>query len=351
MKNHIYALSVVALVLSACTEQEIDKDKAGRISSDDYEVSTYVGGTRGDENGDRQTAKIYSPSQIAVDKNGNLFFTDSHNYKIKKIDLNGNVTTVAGRVEGYAEGPALEAKFIYPWGIAIDNDGTLFVSDSNRVRKITTAGIVSTIAGTATAGYADGTGEDARFNTPAGLALDGDGNLYVADMYNSRIRKITPSGVVSTVAGSVDGFADGTGDDAKFDHAAGITMGNDGNLYVADGYNHRVRKVTPTGVVSTVAGDGKTYEGTSAESILLYPMDLVMNKEGFIYVSDVRGEIMSIAPNGEVTTFAGSLGTAYLDGTATDAKFGYVFGLEVTSDGTVYACDPWNDAIRKIQKK
>jgi glucose/arabinose dehydrogenase len=191
---------------------------------------------------------------VAVDGDGNLYVTDRQNHTIRKITPAGVVTTLAGTAGSYgsADGTGADARFYYPYGVAVDGDGNVYVADTinHTIRKITPAGVVTTLAGTAGAvGSTDGTGADARFNEPYGVAVDGDGNVYVTDRYNHTIRKITPAGVVTTWAGAEgeSGFVDGIGRAAFFDYPSGVAVDGDGNVYVADNSNHAIRKVTPAG--------------------------------------------------------------------------------------------------------
>ena len=159
-----------------------------------------------------------------------------NNHSIRKITTSGVVSTLAGSTYGYTDGTGTSAQFNSPIGVAVDGAGNVYVADENnhRIRKITTSGVVSTLAGS-TSGYTDGTGTSAQFNYPNGVAVDGAGNVYVADLVNHRIRKITASGVVSTLAGSASGYTDGTGTSAQFSYPTGVAVDGAGNVYVADG--------------------------------------------------------------------------------------------------------------------
>jgi DNA-binding beta-propeller fold protein YncE len=268
-------------------------------------VSTLAGGEGGFADGIGSDARFLGPSGIAIDAAGNLYVADMGNNRIRKITPAGEVSTLAGGEEGFAGGIGGDAKFDWPFGIfdwpfgiASDAAGNLYVADTenHRIRKITPAGEVSTFAG-GEYGLADGVGGAAMFKRPFGIASDAAGNLYVADTENHRIRKITPAGEVSTLAGSEEGFADGFGSDAKFDWPSGIASDAAGNLYVADTENHRIRKITPAGEVSTLAG----------------------SEEGFA------------------------------DGVGSDARFYHPSGIAIDAAGNLYVADPWNHRIRKIE--
>ncbi len=191
-----------------------------------------------------------APTGGALDGDGNLYVTDSNNRTIRKVTPAGVVTTFAGSagLSGSDDGTGPAARFEYPKGVAVDGDGNLYVTDNHTIRKVTPAGVVTTIAGTAGSyGSTDGTGAAARFWEPYGVAVDGDGNVYVADSFNRTIRKVTPAGVVTTLAGSAgsSGSVNGIGPAARFSSPTGVVVDGDGNLYVIDSYNRTIRKVTP----------------------------------------------------------------------------------------------------------
>jgi len=218
-------------------------------------VTTFAGETQGYANGTGQLAEFNRPYGIAVDSNGNVYVADTYNNVIRKVTPSQAVTTFAGEGSaGYGDGTGTAAYFDQPAGVAVDSSGNVYVADgSNYIRKISPSAVVTTIAGNGTAGYADGAAASAEFDTPYGVAVDSSGNVYVADTYNNRIRKISTSGTVSTVAGSTSGYLDSTGTSAEFNYPAYLIFDSSGNLYVSDSGNNAVRKVTTAGVVTTLA--------------------------------------------------------------------------------------------------
>jgi len=275
-------------------------------------VSVFAGsGLQGTIDGPGVFAQFNQPNGMASDSSGNLYVAETVDHKIRKITPDGTVSTFAGSGNyGFADGPALSASFYFPSGVTVDHDQNVYVGDlyNNRVRKITQAGMVSTLAGSSTHGYADGTGSAALFNWPNGVAADPAGNIYVADQINDKIRKITPAGVVTTLAGSTFGYADGTGAAARFKGQHHLATDAAGNVYVADYGNHAIRKITPAGVVTTLAGNGTEgyADGTGSAARFSHPEGLVVDAAGNVYVADVGNHrIRKITPAGVVTTFAG----------------------------------------------
>ena len=321
-------------------------------------VTTLAGsGITGATNGTGTAAQFSTPGGLALDASGNLFVADRSNQCIRQIVVaTGVVTTLAGSTIGSANGTGTAAQFNTPSGVASDNSGNLYVADQNNnlIRKIVVAtGVVTTLAGSGTSGFADGTGLAAQFNSPAGVVTDGSGNLYVADQSNNCIRKIVvATGVVTTLAGSgTSGFADGTGPAAQFRLPTGITIDASGNLYVTDQSNNRIRKiVVTTGVVTTLAGSGAAgnFDGTAAQ--FHNPAGIVADGSGNLYVADQSNYRIRkiVVATGVVSTLAGSTpGSA--DGTAAGAQFNYPYGVTVDASGTVYVGDTFNQRIRIIK--
>ena len=293
---------------------------------------------------------------MAVDGDGNLYVLDSANHTIRKVTPAGEVTTFAGSgSSGSDDGTGTAASFNNPTGVAVDGDGNLYVADTynSTIRKVTPAGVVTTFAGSGSYGSDDGTGTAASFANPRGVAVDGDGNLYVADTNNHSIRKVTPAGVVTTFAGSgSSGSDDGTGTAASFNEPQGVAVGGDGNLYVADIYNHSIRKVTPAGEVTTFAGSGSSGsdDGTGTAASFNYPRGVAFDGDGNLYVADAGNRtIRKVTPAGEVTTLAGSAGSqGSINGIGPAARFVYPTGVAFGGDGNLYVIDSNDSKIRKV---
>jgi sugar lactone lactonase YvrE len=328
-------------------------------SADEYEgpvVTTLAGsGNPGFADGAGAQASFKYPAGIALDESGNIYLADAYNNRIRKITPTGVVKTLAGSgKEGFADGMGIDAVFNGPAGIAIDRDGNIYTAEwkGHRVRKITPAGVVSTLAGSGKAGFADGTGTEASFNTPEGVALDSKGNVYVADSANHKIRKISPSGVVTTLAGSGQkGFVDGAGAEAGFMNPKGVALDSIGNIYVGDMKNNCIRKITPGGVVTTLAGSGKagSENGRGAEASFNKPFGPTVDGQGNVYVADSGNNLIrKITPSGVVFTLAGSGKAGSEDGYESAASFNTPWGVAVDSFGTVYVSDHNSFKIRKI---
>ena len=305
-----------------------------------------------------------SADNVALDSVGNIYVTGLFSNAIRKITPTGVVTTFAGMQEplrnlkgGFADGTGAAARFQSPRGIAVDSNDNVYVADSGNstIRKITSAGVVTTFAGTAgQQGSADGTGAAARFQYPAGIAVDSNGNAYVSDTYNHTVRKITSAGVVTIFAGTAGqrGSADGAGADARFQYPGGIAVDSSANVYVGDWGNRSIRKITPAGLVTTIAGgvSGGSADGNGAAASFNGVRGVAVDSSGNIFVADEdNSTIRKITPSGEVTTLAGSAEiTDYVDGTGAAARFNRTRDVAVDPNGNVYVADRANAAIRKI---
>jgi len=322
-----------------------------------YTFTTFAGHSYGTADGTNSAARINYPSDVAVDTNGSVYVTDSGNSTIRKVTPVGTnwvVTTLAGQAGSYGsvDGTGSAARFNDPEDLAVDSAGNLYVADTGNstIRKVTLVGtnwVVSTLAGKAGhSGFVNGTGTNAEFYHPMGVALDGAGNLYVADKINSAIRKVTPAGVVTTLA---------TG----FNYPRGVAVDSATNVYVADTFNDTIRKLTPVGAgwaVTTIAGLAGypgTNDGTGSAARFYYPKHVVVDSATNLYVSDTYNfTIRRLTPVGaswEVTTIAGVPGNSGTnDGTGSAAQFDYPEGLALDSAGNVYVADTYNLTVREM---
>ena len=326
-----------------------------------YAFTTFAGNAAtGYADGQGSAARFAAPAGVAVDVMGNVYVADTRNHAIRRITPAGVVTTLAGLAgnQGHADGSGSNARFFSPQGIAVDAAGNLYVADTVNctIRKITSAGVVSTFAGVANnSGSNDGNGSAAQFSFPQGVTVDAVGNVYVADTQNSTIRKITAAGDVSTLAGMARqiGSVDGTGTMARFNSPSGITADSAGNLYVADSTNHTIRKITPAGVVSTfagLAGSSGTSDGTGSSARFRQPTGVTGDHAGNLYVADSQNHtIRKITPAAVVSTFAGSAGNSgSSDGNGSSARFNNPADVAVDQAGNLYVADSLNSAIRNI---
>ena len=300
------------------------------------QVTTLAGNGPGYNDGPIATSYFKNPADICAGTSGVFYIADGSNNCIRKIDTNLDwVSTVAGvSAEGFQDGPAATAKFSSPYGICIDSQGNLFVVDwgNFKIRKISPAGIVSTFAGS-TQGYTDGVGTTAQFNYMGDICIDAQDNLYLADEGNNRIRKITPTGIVSTLAGSTEGYANGLGASAKFYWPRGICIEpSTNNLFVVETGGAKVRKITPDGTVSFIAGGivpGNTsgyLDGVGTAAKFNFPVAISIDTLGNLYVSDsANHRIRKVTQTGIVTTYAGST-AGYTDGWGTIAQFAAPYG-------------------------
>jgi sugar lactone lactonase YvrE len=295
------------------------------------------------------------PFGVAVDGGRSVYVADTFNHAIRKVSPAGDVTTLAGVVgsAGTADGTGSGARFNYPNGLAVDAAGTVYVADTanHTIRKVTPTGVVTTLAGLAGApGAADGTGSAARFRSPHSLTVDAAGTVYVADFGNHTVRRLTAAGVVTTLAGTAGsaGATDGTGAAARFNQPTGVAVDNGGSIYVADYGNHTIRKVTAAGAVSTLAGQAGaagTTDGTGGGARLTGPQGIAIDGSGLIYVVDSAHTLRQVTKTGVVTTLATNLGAPH--GVAVDGS-GTLF-VANRSSGTIQM-GTWPDATLSIAK-
>jgi sugar lactone lactonase YvrE len=294
---------------------------------------------------------------VTRDAVGNLFVCDRDANRIVKITTDGVAAVFAGSGSGGAiiNGTGTAAGFYAPYGITIDGTGNLFVGEyaNQAVRKITSAAVVTTLAGNGTAGSLNGTGTNATFNQPVGLAVDASGNVFIADYINNVIRKITPAGVVTTFAGSgTAALTDGTGTTAAFNGPFALAFDAGGNLIVADYLNHAVRKITAGGVVTTIAGNGTAgyLDATGSAARFFRPAGLAIDMSGNIFICDAQNNrIRKISSTGVVTTLAGNNNAGSDDGIGTTAQFQYPLGLCADfANSVLYIADFGNRKMRKL---
>lgn len=331
-------------------------------------VTTFAGSSvQGQINGMGTAASFYNPNSVTLDGAGNIYVADYNNGAVRKITPAGLVSTLAGGsgLGGSQNGTGSVATFHGAWAVAADASGNVYVADNfnNMIRRVTSTGVVTTFAGIKQPGSVDGPGPGASFHMPLGVAVDATNNVYVADSYNNLIRKITPSGVVSTLAGSgTMGKTDGVGAAASFYMPHGLAVDGSGNVYVADMGNYAVRKITPTGTVTTLADATAIYgspSGTGLNPGFGGISGIAVDVGGNVYTADTfTFLILKITPAGKVSTLAGinsgnsAAGISDQGGSANGigiaASFRWPSGLAIDGAGNLYVADAGNNLIRKI---
>ena len=352
MKKTIYTLLVAttAFVMSA---------KAQTIET---VAGMGVSGVSGD-GGAATTAKLNSPGTSAVDAAGNLYIADKMNNRIRKVDASGIITEICGGVTGGFSGDggvATAAQVSQPLSVAVDGAGNLYIADygNSRIRKINTSGIISTVAGT-TAGFSgDGSAATlAQLSSPTDVAVDGSGNLYICDYGNHKIRKVTSSGIISTIAGTTGGF---TGDGgpataAKLNAPNGVAADGSGNVYIADLRNNRIRKVDAAGTITTIAGStssGYSGDGGAATAAgMNSPAFLTVDVAGNVFFSDMGNFVIRrISVAGDIETVAGTGGGGYSGdgGPATAATMSSPTGVTFDANNNLFITVQGNHVVRKV---
>ncbi|MFZ6768176.1 gluconolaconase [Undibacterium sp. Di26W] len=289
------------------------------------------------------------PYAVAVDKQGNIFVSDAgeHN-QIMKISVDGAVTPYAGAVEGFADGKAEQAAFNTPSGIALDGKGNLLVADTGNhaIRSISPEGIVTTVAGNGKPGYRDGAGSEAQFNGPVGIAVDAAGNVYVADTYNDRLRKISPDGQVSTLAGGDgSGYLDGPAATALFDTPTGLALNSKGEIFIADSKNDAIRRLSKDGQVSTIT---RTLDDED-HPLMRRPLSIVATYDDHLYVGEGgKGRIIQISSTGEMRGVTG-VGINFEPGDDTTPRLLQPTGIGLNDKGALFVSDSARLQVLRIR--
>jgi sugar lactone lactonase YvrE len=371
MVRQALGLGLVVLVvfaLSACGGGAGAKDEAERAATMKTVVGD--GGSRLGDGGPATEAGLCGPNDVALDAKGNMYISNGGLYctgpgggTVRKVDPQGTITTVAGTgKEGFSGdgGPAIKARLDFPSAVAVDRDGNLYISDgfNYRIRKVDKDGIITTFAGTGERGYSGdgGPATSANLTEPSQLTFDARGNLYFVD-YTS-VRKIDPSGTITTVAGTGElGFSGdgGPATEARFE-ANDLALDGDGNMYIADTENNRIRKVDKEGIIHTVAGTGKEgYSGDggpATKAALNLPTGIALDGEGNLFIAcHHNSRVRKVDKNGTITTFAGTgeWGFNREKGPATKVMLNQPWGLFVDDDsGVLYIPDTFNDRIRAV---
>lgn len=335
-------------------------------------ITTIAGNGTNDfsgDNGPANKASLNQPNNVLVDASGDLLIADRYNNRIRLVNTNGIITTIAGTgAQGFSgDGEAAtNATLNSPNSISFDGFGNLFIADTGngRIRKLDTNGIIRTVAGTGTAGYSGDHGQatNARLYYPYGVVADSAGNFFIADYYNNRIRKVNTSGIITTVAGN--GIAGYNGDggaatSARIFQPAGVALDNKGNLYIADQFNNRIRKVDTNGIITTVAGQGPTGSngsysgdgGAATNASLYWPNGVAVDTAGNLFIADFgNNRIRRVDTNGIITTAAGSGDSAYSGDGGASTNAGLFYPLHMTTDalGNLFISDSSHNVIREV---
>ena len=340
--------------------EEDPSDTTPTIPEDDEEDS---------ENDEEQSgglavaAQLRSPQGVDVDAGGNLYIADSGGNRIRRVDSSGTISSFAGIGEqGYTGdgGPAIEARLFSPYDVALDGSGNLFIAEAfnNRIRKVDASGTITTIAGTGEGGFSGdgGAAVEAQLSFPSGLAADASGNLFIADYDNQRIRRVDASGIISTFAGGGDTSGDGgPAVQARLGYPSGVDVDASGNLYIAVLTNSTIRRVDPSGTITTIAGVGgwgfSGDGGPAVQAHLNAPPDVEVDAGGNLYIADENNHrIRRVDPSGTITTFAGTgeRGFSGDGGPAGEAQLDHPRGVAVDASGNLFIADYGNKRIRKV---
>jgi NHL repeat len=336
-------------------------------------ISTFAGtGTAGGagDGAAATAAQLSAPRGVAVDSAGVVYIADYGNFKVRRVSASGTISTFGGTgVQGSAlgtvgdGGAATSAQLNQPWNVTVDSAGNVYVADTenHKIRKVTPSGTISTLAGTGTAGSTGdgGPATSAQLDTPQGVAVDADGNVFIADSRSNKVRKVTPAGTISTYAGT--GAAGATGDGgpataAKLDYPRTVTVDAAGVLYIADNANHTIRKVTTSGTISTFAGTGQSGStgdgGPATAAKINNPYGIAIDASGNVFLANWgENKVRKVNPSGIISTVAGIGGTPAYGGDggpATAANLSYPHGIAVAADGSFYIADNGSHRVRRV---
>jgi sugar lactone lactonase YvrE len=366
MKKFLPLLLIVISSVSEKSQAQIITTVAGNGAGAETYTCCYSG-----DGGQAIVAELDEPIGVTFDTKGNMYIADSDNNRIRMVSTSGVISTYAGTgIQGYSGdgGLAINSELSQPQGVAFDAVGNLYIGDYGniRIRKVNTAGIITTIAGNGMEGYSGDGGPStaAELSVPSGVACDTDGNLYIADEAANVIRKINTAGIISTIAGNGTAAYSGDGGVATVAELSGpisITTDGTGNLYIADAGNNVIRKIDPSGIITTVAGNGfdagSGYGGYSGDggqataAELNFPTGVTIDAVGNIFISDYfNARIRKVNTLGIITTIVGngSFGYGGDGGGATNAELNYPWGITFSTTGNLYLADAGNNRIRKV---
>ena len=324
-------------------------------------ITTVAGGGNGGDGGPATNASLYSPYGVAVDASGDVFIADTGNNRIREVKTNGMITTVAGKGNGDFSGdggPATNASLALPSGVAVDGAGNLFIADTDaeRIREVSTNGIITTVAGNGLPYYSGdgGPATNASLNSPEAVAVDTNGNLFIADTYNYCIREVDTNGIITTLAGNnINGFSGdgGPATNASMSLVRGVAVDHAGNVFAADEWNNRIRKISPDGIITTLAGGGNGGDGGYATNAsLARPNGVAVDANGNLFITDMSSRVQEAITNGIIMTVAGNGTNGFSGdgGNAISASLFYPSAMAVDNAGNLLIADTFNDRIRKV---